>query len=299
MKLFLVVFFVLIISHANAQNNSEASGGSSSCDALGGAISDSTRTVANSLHICKDLEVILQGHHLQHMDTLNNLQAVPSEDPMQTPDNSKKEKESDVRQVQELKARQRISEAIARAMLDSNLVMLQSRNALLEEQVAALNAEQRAYRRTKLLNAFLGTTVGAIGSGMQFSNNVTVQHAGDAVSVGGGAITAVFALCTADIDVVDTPPDNQLSEAFRTHNQDHQIPDEVWSYLKNDDALRSVMENPISDHTHKRGFLSCHLRTPPPNTKIESRNNALRMLDNKLLQMNRDLTSLSALAASE
>jgi hypothetical protein len=99
--------------------------------------------------------------------------------------------------------------------------------------------------------------------------------------------------------VIDTPPDSALSEAFRTDNQNHQIPDEVWSYLKTDTELRSVMETAVQAHAPKRRFLSCHLRTPPPNKKIEGRDNALRLLDNKLLNMNRDLVSLSALAASE
>lgn len=261
------------------------------CDLLSGKVSENVRAMANNLNVCDDLQHVLQRRSLsiQAQGAISS-QAIAPEGAI-APNSAQSQPGDEWAQV--LEAQRHISEAIQRATLDLNLVILQSRKTLREDQIARMNAEQRAYRRTKVLNAFLGTTVGAIGSGLQFSNNVSVQHAGDAVSVGGGVITAAFALCTADIDVVDAPPDDVLSQAFLDDNQHHQVPADVWSYIRSDASLREIMAPVATSPKKENKLLSCHLRQAPPNEKGASRERALNALDGKLMLMSRDLAQLS------
>jgi len=148
------------------------------CDALSVSVPDNVRSIANTLNICSDVQrVLLHGHGRSEIAPPGALEKQITPEEQGQALSSAEAQSSQSNAMADLEARQRISEAISRATLDSNLVSLQLRNALIERQVASFNAEQRAYRRTKILNAVLGTTVGAIGSGLQFNNNVSVQHA--------------------------------------------------------------------------------------------------------------------------
>jgi hypothetical protein len=191
---------------------------------------------------------------------------------------------------QQLEDRQQISEAATRIALNSNLLQSQIQEIMLRNQGSILVDEKRAYRRTKILNAFLGTTVGAVGTGLQFSDSVHVQHVGDGIGVAGGAITAIFALCTADVYVTDSPPD-QLFLTFQSRNQDHAIPDEIWSYLKEDSALLVAMDDAAKAPPVQKKFLSCHYKGAPKD-KEEARNKAVTLLNRKLLFMNHDVVDL-------
>ena len=268
----------------------QATSDASSCDSLHEVVPDGVRTIASSLNVCRDLQRILLRHGIAPPGSLNSLSAEPGLHSEETPLQSAQDERS---MEEDLQARQHIADAINRAVLDSNLVLLKAHNTLLELQMSTFNAEQRAYRRTKILNAFLGTTVGAIGSGMQFSNNVSVQHAGDAVSVGGGVITAVFAICTADIDVIEQLPTDQISEAFANDNQKGAVPDDVWNYLKSDVALRGAFEVSLGARQHKQKSLTGHWKQSPPGKNLEAQVKLLSILDNSLAQMNRDMADLS------
>jgi hypothetical protein len=149
-----------------------------SCDSLNGIVPDDIKNAASSLSVCRNLQRILFRREINSADTYRDFVAklqLQTENPSPTT-----RAQDEATRLQDLQDRQQIAEAVNRSMLDSNLVLLRAHTAMLELQAATMNAEQRAFRRTKLLNAFLGTTVGAIGSGMQFSRNTSVQHAGDA-----------------------------------------------------------------------------------------------------------------------
>ena len=275
-----------------AQQNSPAEKPGEGCDTLTGFVPGNVQSIAGALNICPQVQRVLLSHSRIPPGSFAEQQVAPGERPQ---GGGTANAESEKAAMETLEARQRISEAITRATLDSNLVSLELRNAMLERQISSFNEEQRAYRRTKILNAFLGTTVGALGSGLQFSDNVSVQHAGDGISVAGGAITAVFALCTAGIDEKDNPPDNVMSQAVRSDNAEHQMPDDVWSYLKGQGVLPVLEESFAPAPPAKTRWLSCHLRGAPAVEKqILKREKALGTLNNALLRMNRDLNDLSS-----
>ena len=164
-------------------------------------------------------------------------------------------------------------------------------SALLEYQTTTLKDEQRAYNRTKLLNAFLGTTVGAIGTGMQFSDSKNVQHAGDGIGVAGGAITAVFALCTAEL-APESPAGTRLLQSFANDNQQHVIPESVWNYVESDTGFMNSMAAAAAITTPPtKKVLSCHFRAPSSKQLVESQS-ALNELTHKLSMMNRDVADL-------
>jgi hypothetical protein len=280
------------VAVALAQQPSQTETPHAGCAPLTGFVPDNVQSIAGALAICGEVQRVLHSRSLVPQGASEEQQLVPGEERVpQAPSNTEVQKNA----MEMLEARQRISEAIAGATLDSNLVSLQLREAMIERQISSFNAEQRAYRRTKILNAFLGTTVGAVGSGLQFSNNVSVQHVGDGISVAGGAITAVFALCTADIALKDSIPDNTMAQAFRSDNADHAVPDDVWSYLKTQGALPALAESFAAAPTAKSPWLSCHLRGAPAEKekRILNRERAIGAVNNTLLQMNRDLNDLS------
>lgn len=184
-------------------------------------------------------------------------------------------------QREELDAHQRITERVAQAALHSNVVQAKVHNALIQMQESAWNAEQKAYRRTKILNAFLGTTVGAVGTVLQFSNSVTVQHAGDAVSVAGGVLSVIFAFCTAGLGEQDSPPVPFL-QAFADQNRDHVIPEDVWSYLQD-----------VTPPPPPGKALSCHLNgAPASKDAFLNRLKVLDQLESRLATMNGDAADL-------
>jgi len=143
-----------------------------------------------------------------------------------------------------------ITMASTSAMLDINRTLLVLAMARARQQDSEFLAEAKAYKRTKIANAFLGSSIGIAGSGMQFSNSETVQHAGDWVSIAGGAVTVLFAVCTAGVDELDTPGDVRLGA---------DLPHTVTAYLAKTDpaALKALNPPPRASHA-KTGFFSCH-----------------------------------------
>ena len=135
--------------------------------------------------------------------------------------------------------------AATRATLEINRMLLVTERNRSKSLIAQMTAEQKAYRRTKIPNAFLGTSIGVVGSGMQFSNSTSVQHAGDGVSVAGGAASILFAVCTADVNVVDSEPTYAASQGA------------VHDYLQmtNPELLAPTEEPKPAQH---RRPLSCH-----------------------------------------
>jgi hypothetical protein len=250
------------------------------CSLPEGAVPDNVRAIARDLRVCGDLQRLFEAAARKA-----NAAQLNSENLLAQGDKALSEEA----QVQ-FEARQQISEAATRAALNSNLLQSQIQDIMLRNQNSILVDEKRAYRRTKILNAFLGTTVGAVGTGLQFSDSVHVQHVGDGIGVAGGAITAIFALCTADVYVTDSPPD-QLFLTFQSRNQDHAIPDEIWSYLKDDSALLVAMDEAAKAPPVQKKLLSCHYKGAPKDQK-EARNKAITLLNQKLLFMNHDVVDL-------
>lgn len=251
-----------------------------SCPLPEGAVSDNVRAIARNLRVCGHLQRLLEA-----AERKPNAAQLNPENPLAEEDSALS---LDVRE--QLEDRQEINEAATRAALNANLLQSQIQDIMLRNQSSILVDEKRAYRRTKILNAFLGTTVGAVGTGLQFSNSVGVQHAGDAIGLAGGAITAIFALCTADVYVTDSPPD-QLFLAFESRNQDHAIPDEIWSYVKDDSALLGAMDEASRVPPVRKKVLSCHYKGAPKDQR-EARDRALDLLNRKLLFMNHDVVDL-------
>lgn len=288
-----LIVFALHIPMCRAQQEAPPPEQRDACSDLKnrGTLPDNVQSIATTLKICSELQQVLQvGRNRTPSPGVLQKQGIAPEGQEQktSPDESKSVQE----RVADLEARQHISEAINRALLNSNLVSLQLRDVLIESQIASFNAEQRAYRRTKILNAFLGTTVGAVGSGLQLSKDMSVQRAGDYVSVAGGVITAAFALCTAGIDEKDNPPDNAFSKALTNDNQEHNVPVDVWSYLREKKALEDLAVATAPSPPSKK-WLSCHLKGAPRETGFVSRQIALKKVNKALLQMNIDLADLS------
>lgn len=266
-----------------------------SCDSLSRMVSDNVRHAASSLNVCQNLEHILARRGITSSQSFENFVA---EIQTETGGNAKALPQQDeATKEQDLRDRQQLSQALNRATMDTNLFLLRTHTALLELQTSAMNAEQRAYRRTKILNAFLGTTVGAIGSGLQFSSSTSVQHAGDGVSVAGGVITAVFAMCTADINVIDQPPDEPLAQAFQNDNQHHVIPGTVWSFLKSDPDFNDLMQSAPQPQPNPTKALSCHWKQPPPKRNLATNLQFFRLLENNLGKMSEATAELSHVVA--
>jgi hypothetical protein len=301
MRKLLIGFSSLLISLLCSQSQAQQLGPQSaaeagSCDSLGNIVSDDVKRAASSLNVCHNLEHILARRGINSLRSYEsfiaemqtepraNAQALPLQD--------------EATKQQDLRDRQQITQALNRATIDTNLLLLRSHTALLELQTTTMNAEQRAYRRTKMLNAFLGTTVGVIGSGMQFSNNTSVQHAGDGVSVAGGAITAVFAMCTADINVIDPPPDEPLAKAFQNDNQNHVIPHTVWSFLKSEADFNNLVQSAPQPQPHPAKALSCHWKQAPKKS-LATNLQFFDLLENSLVKMSQANAELSRLAATE
>jgi hypothetical protein len=253
---------------------------SDTCPIPEGVVPENVRVIARDLRVCGELQRLL----VIAARKANEAQIAPESSFAQDG------KAFNEGAREQLEARQQISEAATRAALNSNLLQSQIQDIFFRYQSSILVDEKRAYRRTKILNAFLGTTVGAVGTGLQFSSSVRVQHAGDAIGVAGGAITAIFALCTADVYVTDSPPD-QLFLTFESRNRDHAIPDEVWAYLKDDSTLLGAMDEAAKSPPTRKKVLSCHYKGAPKEHKA-AQERAVTLLNRKLVFMNHDVVAL-------
>jgi hypothetical protein len=176
-----------------------------------------------------------------------------------------------------------VSAAATRATLEINRMLLVMERNRSKNLTAQMTAEQKAYRRTKILNAFLGTSIGVVGSGMQFSSSTAVQHAGDGVSVAGGAATILFAVCTADIDVVDSEPTYAPTQG------------QVHDYLQmTNPELLAPGEKPTPAQNH--GKLSCHAKGAPHQQTgtVAAQEEREEKLTGALLNMNNEISQLLA-----
>ena len=125
------------------------------CSLPEGAVPDNVRAIARDLRVCGDLQRLFEaGARKANAAQLN------SENLLAQGDKALSEEAR-----QQLEDRQQISEAATRTALSSNLLQSQIQAIMLRNQSSILVDEKRAYRRTKILNAFLGTTVGAVGPG--------------------------------------------------------------------------------------------------------------------------------------
>lgn len=250
---------------------------SNACEGLNG-VAPNVRAIARNLKVCPDLEFITRPR-------ANPEQLPATQGERQQPPGGGTLREElanpAFNQSSELAAHQRITERVTQAALHSNIVESQIHTVLLQMQVSAWNEEQKAYRRTKILNAFLGTTVGAVGTGLQFSNSVTVQHVGDGISVAGGVLSVIFAFCTAGLGEQDSPPVPFL-QSFANNNEDHVIPEDVWSYLSD-----------VKAPAPTKKLLSCHLNgAPQSQDAFLNRLKVLNELESRLSTMNRDAADL-------
>jgi hypothetical protein len=284
-----VAFWLSVLSGlCFAQTVSPTSAEGGGCGSLPGA-AENVKAFASALNICPDVARVMQRLSTQSLSTAERAPARRETSPeplnLLSPDVLQAQREG-IRGAQEQEDRQHINEAITRAALDSNLVLLKIQNTLLQYQMSVLVDEKRAYKRTKILNALLGTSVGAVGTGLQLSSSARVQQAGDIVGVVGGAITAVFAWCTAEIDPSAFAGTNLFS-AFTDGNKDQVIPDDAWNYLKNDAVLTSVMRSAAKAPPPQNKLLSCHFKAAPQSQgQLALRQRALSALEDRLGMMN-------------
>jgi hypothetical protein len=182
---------------------------------------------------------------------------------------------------------------------DSSRVRLQVQNVLMARRVFEAETEMRRYQRTKFLNAFLGTSVSTVGTGLQFSDSVHVQHVGDALGVVGGGLTALFNICTADWNVKDDNPDatGMMFTSFATDDRDQLVPEDVWESL--DPATKASMKSIFTmnqGHTDLPFLhLSCHWGSGPHyknDAKLIESLRALERLDTDLTKVNLAATTL-------
>jgi hypothetical protein len=263
-----------------------------SCNSLNAIVEDRVKTIANILGVCRELKTVVMHPPVNNALASSQLNSqLAGNESAATAGQASNVVMQLEEQRQQFEARQRINEAATQAILNANAVLLQVQSALLQYQAAILTDEQRAYNRTKLLNAFLGTTVGAIGTGMQFSGSTRVQHAGDGVGVTGGVITAAFALCTAELAPV-SPAGTRLLQSFANGNQQHVIPEAVWKYVESDPAFMSSMAAFEKTPPPTKKALSCHFRATSSSKQVIESQSALNELNGKLSTMNYDVADL-------
>jgi hypothetical protein len=189
---------------------------------------------------------------------------------------------------------QRIMAAVTHAQRNATLLVLQLENAVLATQEQQWLAEKYAYRRTKIINSFLGTGVSAVGTGMQLSSRLSIQRDGDIISVVGGAITATFNICTADISEVDMEPNlpERLQQVLRSlaAGQQGNLPDDVWRYLQRDNQFMTEMKEAAEQPPPKppKTFLglSCHAKGAPKGSDRHNKPNTMNLLSQHIIKMN-------------
>jgi hypothetical protein len=288
----LLIFLLCGPSQAQ-QSAQQSTAEGASCDTLGQIVSDDVKRAASSLSVCHNLEHMLARRGITSSRSFENFVAeVRSEERANA--NAQPNQDEGTKQ-QDLQDRQQISAALNRAAVDTNLLLLRGHTALLALQASTVEEEERAYHRTKILNIFLGTTVGIIGSGMQFSNSTSVQHAGDGVSVAGGAITAVFAACTAEFE---PPSETALAKSFQNDNQQHLFPETVWGFIKSDPSFADLVMPAAKSQAHSGKLLDCRWRKRKTDKSLATQVQFFQALENsiaKLSQANAELAQLAAL----
>jgi len=184
--------------------------------------------------------------------------------------------------------------AVTHAQRNATILALQLENAVLATQEQQWLAEKHAYRRTKIINSFLGTGVSAVGTGMQLSSRLSIQRDGDIVSLAGGAITATFNICTADISEVDMEPNlpESLQHALSSlaAGQQGSLPDDVWRYLQRHKQFMTEMKEAAEEPAPKppKTFLglSCHAKGAPKGSESHNKPKTMNLLSEQLIKMN-------------
>ena len=142
-----------------SQNRPPARGSpAEACEGLNG-VARNVKSIASNLKVCSDLEFIIRAR------SNSGQPAARGEGEQRPPVGQLREEfiNPEESQRSELEAHQGITERVAQAALHSNIVEAQIHTVLLQMQASAWNAEQKAYQRTKIPNAFLGTSLGAVG----------------------------------------------------------------------------------------------------------------------------------------
>jgi hypothetical protein len=118
-----------------------------------------------------------------------------------------------------------------------------------------------------------------------------VQHVGDKLGVVGGGLTALFNICTADWNVKDSPPSDNLMlfTSFASNNKGNLIPPSVWDSLDDStkDQMKSIFDMNKGNFDFPLAHLSCHWGAPPPDPpKLAAGIRALKQLDTDLANVN-------------
>jgi hypothetical protein len=214
---------------------------------------------------------------------------------------SREERDRLTSELQQRLLVERTNAKIAALAADSNSARLAVQSALVVQHSFLDETEFRRYQHTKFLNAFLGTTISTVGTGLQLNSSAHVQQAGDVLGVVGGAVTAVLNICTADWNVKDQNDDgdapSKLLKAFPDQNRSDVLPPDVWDSL--DQATKDAIDKIFSlnkGHTDLPLLhLSCHwgsgLNYKADAGEIKSVD-ALHRLDEALARINSTATAL-------
>jgi hypothetical protein len=318
-----VIFLLIVNVDGRAQATPEAQA-ADSCALLklpGGLEPEGTIKISRALNICDDLRKIfdrsrtapkslgfmLQQHveekALEPGDVDNLLQQPGGQAQLlrQLYNEVQKSREERNQLAEVLQDRVMVEAVNAKAISlasSSNRVRLQVQSVLAAEQAFQVETELQRYKNTKMLNAFLGTTVATVGTGLQLNSSLHVQHVGDYLGVVGGGLTAFFNICTADWNVPDTQTYNSLLfRAFATDNAGTRIPVTVWDSLDEStkNAVKAVDPHPGSTDLAPL-HLSCHWgqgRSEKTPSDLTARIKALKLLDDDLTKVNARATELS------
>jgi hypothetical protein len=284
---------------------------------------EQTLTISRALKICdglhlvfdrvqtpaKSLDLIIQQDKEQH-----TFQPVEVDRMLQQPEGqtqllrqlasevaqARQERDVLAEELQNRLTVQNVTTKTAALASDSNRVRLQIQNVLMTRRVYEAETEMRRYQRTKFLNAFLGTSVSTVGTGLQLNNSLHVQHAGDVLGVVGGGLTAFFNICTADWNVKDDNPDaaGLLFRAFANGDREQQLlPDDVWESLP--PATKEKMKSIFTMNQGRTDLpflhLSCHWGSGPhykSDAKLTESVSVLQQLDSDLATVNSTAAAL-------
>jgi hypothetical protein len=87
--------------------------------------------------------------------------------------------------------------------MEATLTALHVENTLLQMRNLRSEDEAKAFRKFKMLNAFAGSAIQGVGTGLQLDKSIHVQRGGDIIGVVGNAASIFFAVCTAELDHPD------------------------------------------------------------------------------------------------
>ena len=293
---------------------------------------DETVTIARALDICDDLQKVFASGNV-HLKTLQLLQERSEEKPLEADEvermlqqpagqsqvlqrflqeleRGRQERDALAQELQDRLTIQRSSAKAAALASDSNRVRLQVQKVLAVQRAFMVETEFKRYQHTKFLNAFLGTTVSTVGTGLQLNSSLHVQHVGDYLGIAGGALTAFFNICTADWNTPDPAPTPPASLLFSTFASDNKIasddkkdnsvliPKALWDSLndKTKAEMKGIFHLYQGNTDIAWAHLSCHWGAgygpQPPPAAFTASMEALEHLDTDLAKVNNGATQL-------